>query len=270
MEVVRLIRPLGERTKLLTVLLWLITGVSAAWLLAIPFIYMELAAGKPQTPIDAAGGPVLLAAGVVAWLLLPLSILVGVVFLMWVYRATANLRTLTSYEMRFTPGWSVGWYLVPVLFLVKPYQGMVDIWRASHGGSRQGESLVRVWWALFLLSLLAARALGASAPEGETAGAYMKVLLYEAPGYALEVALYAVMLRMVTAVGAAYSESVSEWALEHPQIPEGWYPDPGAEHKERFWEGSQWGDAVRDTIDSPIPVQLDAAQPGVGDRPSSG
>jgi hypothetical protein len=240
-----LIRPLSERTRLLRVLLWLMVAASTAWLLLLPFVYLALRSVEASTPVDSIDPPVLLVAGVVAWVIQPLAILVGVVFLMWVYRATANLRAMTAFEMRFTPGWSVGWYFVPILGLVRPYQGMCDIWRASHRGSSKGRAIVGVWWFLALGSVFVMRVLSSSAPNGETVGAYATVLLYELPGYAFDLALYAVTLRLIIQIGAAYDSSVHEWAVEHPAVPAGWYEDPASVDLERFWDGSEWGDDVR-------------------------
>ena len=36
---------------------------------------------------------------------------------MWIYRAHANLRLVDVDGLIFTPGWSVGWYFVPVASL---------------------------------------------------------------------------------------------------------------------------------------------------------
>lgn len=243
-----MVRPLGERTRLLTVLLWLTTGASAVWLFATPFIYFELVAASPEAHVDDVGGLFLMAAGTVAGLQTPLTLVTIVVFFMWVHRVTANLRTLTQQDMRFTPGWAVGWYFVPILSLVRPYQGMLDIWRGSHGGSRDGESLVRLWWALVLLSGLAISVAGAATADGETVRDFIDALLLESPGYVLDVALYALTLRMVSAIGRAYDRSVSEWALEHPTVPAGWYPDPSQDTRERYWDGAAWSDATREVV----------------------
>ena len=55
----------------------------------------------------------------------------GVLILMWIYRANHNARALGAANMDFTPGWSVGWYFIPIANLWKPYQAMKEIWKAS-------------------------------------------------------------------------------------------------------------------------------------------
>ena len=77
----------------------------------------------------------------VASFALPLMIIgVGtlVLVLMWIHRANYNAHQLGAAEMKFTPGWAIGWYFIPIAMLWKPYQAMKEIWQASFNPSR--------WW----------------------------------------------------------------------------------------------------------------------------
>ena len=53
----------------------------------------------------------------------------GVAFFMWVYRANQNARDLSGNELEFSPGWSVGWFFVPIAALFMPYRVVAEIWR---------------------------------------------------------------------------------------------------------------------------------------------
>ncbi len=85
---------------------------------------------------------------------LVLWIVTGIVFLTWIHRANRNARALGAKDMRFTPGWAVGWYFVPIMSLWKPFQAMREIWQASaEPGNWQvvrTPALLGWWWALFL------------------------------------------------------------------------------------------------------------------------
>jgi hypothetical protein len=89
----------------------------------------------------------------------------GIFFLRWVYVAAKNARTIGmrnprlfehSFELAFTPGWSVGFYFVPLFNLWKPYQAMKWIWRASGSpDARDNKSkILPLWWTFWLLSNL--------------------------------------------------------------------------------------------------------------------
>jgi hypothetical protein len=90
-----------------------------------------------------------------------LFIVTGIVFLTWIHRANRNARALGAEGMRFTPGWSVGWYFVPIMSLWKPFQAMREIWQASaqpgNWQSVQAPPLVGWWWAMYLISQILAQ-----------------------------------------------------------------------------------------------------------------
>ncbi len=83
-------------------------------------------------------------------------------FLMWVFRASGNLQFLQAPGQRFSPGWAVGWWFVPIFHLFRPYQVVAEIWRGSRPDAlsrnevdwkRMSVSpLVGWWWGLYLIS----------------------------------------------------------------------------------------------------------------------
>jgi hypothetical protein len=84
------------------------------------------------------------------------SVVFVVIFCVWIYRANYNARQIGTTGMKFSPGWAVGWYFIPIANLWKPYQVMCEIWQVSAGpASWQHQprgSIVPLWWTLFLLS----------------------------------------------------------------------------------------------------------------------
>jgi hypothetical protein len=77
-----------------------------------------------------------------------------IVFGMWIYRANRNVRGFGATGLTFTPGWSVGYYFIPFINLVRPYQAMQEIWQASSNphrwASEPSSPLLGVWWALWI------------------------------------------------------------------------------------------------------------------------
>jgi len=105
---------------------------------------------------------------------LGLMVLASITWLMWVHRATANLRLAGSGRSRFTPGWAVGWYFVPIMNLFRAWQGMHDLaGRSAEGndradGPRSDSGLVNAWWPMFVLSRCIDRYVGRAVLEAET------------------------------------------------------------------------------------------------------
>ena len=85
-------------------------------------------------------------------------LLLVVLFCIWIFRANQNARALGAQGMKFSPGWCVGWFFIPIMNFIKPYQAVREIWRASSSDeaiawdSVQTPLLLKVWWTLWVLS----------------------------------------------------------------------------------------------------------------------
>lgn len=77
-----------------------------------------------------------------------------VAFAVWVNRSCKNGWLLDAPHMKTTPGWSVGYYFIPILMLWKPYGTMKEIRRASYGNDHALPATLPLWWTFWLLSIL--------------------------------------------------------------------------------------------------------------------
>ena len=80
-------------------------------------------------------------------------VLTAIVFLVFFHRAYSNLATLGAAERRYTPGWAVGSWFIPILSLFRPKQIANDIWRGSDGSPVP--AVFHWWWALWLVGGIA-------------------------------------------------------------------------------------------------------------------
>ena len=83
---------------------------------------------------------------------------VGITFLMWNYRVSKNLSAL-QVTQHYTPKWTIGYWLIPVVWWFRPYQAMKEIWKGSHPqydidswGLAPVSRLLGFWWALWIVS----------------------------------------------------------------------------------------------------------------------
>jgi hypothetical protein len=90
-----------------------------------------------------------LSIGAVVFLYFAVFVAGAVVFLIWIHHAYANLESLEVRYLRFTPGWAVGWFFIPIMSLFRPYQVVAETWRMST--EQNSAALVGWWWFLFLL-----------------------------------------------------------------------------------------------------------------------
>lgn len=83
-----------------------------------------------------------------------------ILFLIWFYRANANVRAIGADGLMGSPGLSVAWFFIPIAFLFMPYIVVRDTWKASAApGDWQAlptPPLPGFWWAAFLGAHLAA------------------------------------------------------------------------------------------------------------------
>lgn len=146
-ELNRGIETLAQRARLGKLFCWLFIG---AFILTIPFDLLQITG---SLDLDVAG-PFLMPAAA-AYLGASLVFLLSVVFVsMWIHRAHANLFAAGVEGLEFTPGWSVGWFFIPIMNLFKPFQAMRELWNRSHGdddGYNAGTpSDVGTWWGCYI------------------------------------------------------------------------------------------------------------------------
>jgi hypothetical protein len=75
----------------------------------------------------------------------------GVTFLAWLSRAVDNVPALGGGRPRVTPRWAIGWWFVPYVNLVVPYNIVKDLnHRMTTPGTREGGRTILAWWLLWI------------------------------------------------------------------------------------------------------------------------
>jgi hypothetical protein len=111
---------------------------------------------------------------------LAVFVALAVAFLMWLHRASKNLRALGNPGQRieFTPGWAVGWFFIPFANLVMPYKAVREVWEKSDPNVRTGDDfmfarpssapLLLGWWVTFIASNVAGNISGRLIADAHT------------------------------------------------------------------------------------------------------
>ena len=116
--------------------------------------------------------------GAVGITILGLAVVTGIVWLVWQHRSQTNLREAGIRGLRFTPGWAVGWWLIPIANLWKPFQATRELHKASAGGERWWEAPTPAslgwWWAGWIaFNVMDGVASGFFAGDDVSVGSYM-------------------------------------------------------------------------------------------------
>lgn len=161
------IRSLGLLTTLVSVMIL----VDA---LTLPIIMGSLRFGPAWYDVA-----VVRAAGTISNWLLAWKIATMLVFAGWIYVAGSNLAEAGIEDTEFTPASRIWWFFVPFANFVKPFQGMRELWNASHGNAeyRDGVGIVTAWWTLWLAGSAAAYVAITMTRQGSPNGSYLEAAL---------------------------------------------------------------------------------------------
>lgn len=79
-----------------------------------------------------------------------------VMFALWLYQAGQRLIEADLDGLEFSPASRIWWFFIPFANLVKPYQGVRELYNASRGRVPYDTNsvLLGMWWALWLANSL--------------------------------------------------------------------------------------------------------------------
>jgi hypothetical protein len=125
--------------------------------------------GSQVTLAEATASDNRVALSVRLWLVLLVATIV--VWLIWQHRAHANLRALGT-ELEYSPGWAVGFWLIPIANLWKPFQVNRELWKASGDvndwRSQRTWPVLGWWWASWISAGVLGRVAAAARESAET------------------------------------------------------------------------------------------------------
>jgi hypothetical protein len=152
----RSLRPLEGLGRALEIVLWIGIVGDLANILA-TFLEMQVLERyrRGEAISDAEIGRALDRSGFVGLVILVVFLVSGILWLVWQHRGHANLYAAGVDRLRITPGWAVGWWFVPFANLVKPFQSVRELWKASDGSPQWWETktspVIGWWWAGYLV-----------------------------------------------------------------------------------------------------------------------
>lgn len=125
----------------------------------------------------------------------------------WFYRASANAAAIDPNPDRISPGWTVGWFAIPIASFWMPFRAAKQIWLTSVERNRdlsaQVPGWVLMWWMAWLAVNVTAQITAQSYLGAETTGDLMDANtlgIWTAP---FSIAAAYLLIRYQTSVAAA-------------------------------------------------------------------
>jgi hypothetical protein len=142
-----------------------------------------------------------------------------VTFLMWVYRTCKNAHALGAANLKYTPGWAVGWFFIPFANIVMPYMVMQEIYKASRHPIQwrkvPGSKMILAWWILGLGSNVMSR----SSVNLEITNASLEQLLFFQQlvigSHVVDIVVSGLLFLIVTEI-SDYQNAVFRYLSENP------------------------------------------------------
>lgn len=91
------------------------------------------------------------------------TLVLGVLFIVWFHRAYRDAEALGHRDLRFSAGWAIGAWFIPVANFVIGKMMVNDVWRASDPSLAPGDpswrdrpvaGIVNAWWALWVIGAI--------------------------------------------------------------------------------------------------------------------
>jgi hypothetical protein len=114
--------------------------------------------------------------------------------------------------MKYTPGWSVGYYFIPILMLWKPYQALKETFQASHPKFKENwhqaaaPRLLPFWWTMWLISSFFGQITLLTTLEAETVEEWLTLSWVNLISGLIDIPLGIVMLLLVSTLAAWQTE----------------------------------------------------------------
>ena len=216
-------------TKILILFLWIFLFSNALGIIIdvnVISLFNDIKSGETVTDAKADASDQREALFAIGWLIL--FIITGIIFLKWIYRANANCRGFGAHEMKFSSGWSVGWYFIPFMNLFKPFKAMEEIWLVSHKGPQKWQMIenaakenkekiiLNLWWIFWIGSFALSQLSSRSYNDAENVESLINSYYISIADYCWAIILTLIAIKLVKAVQDSQNRLVEKVISSNP------------------------------------------------------
>ncbi|BDS05944.1 hypothetical protein NT6N_09840 [Oceaniferula spumae] len=140
-----------------------------------------------------------------------LNIILIIFFCIWINRSCKNAWLLDPPRMSVTPGWSVGYFFIPILLLWKPYTAMKEIRSASYGKDHALKAVLPLWWTFWLMTMLIGNITFRIYMNSDDTESYLMACKLDLVATPLNVVLDYLAIALVTGITLAQQRRLKNW-----------------------------------------------------------
>jgi hypothetical protein len=154
----QVLKPVRPRATSALACQWLLVALNGVVIVygTLVMVYRVDMDDLPKTVDDFGVGPVVLAVGVGLGLTSAvIQILATVYFCMWQYRVHHNASVFAGHgALRFTPGWGIAYWFIPIIAFFRPYQVVREIDQVTSSGNAPLSATIGWWWGMSIASVV--------------------------------------------------------------------------------------------------------------------
>jgi len=151
----------------------------------------------------------------------------GIIVLRWIHQASSNAHVLSraSMAMTMSPGWTVGFFFVPIMSLWKPFRGVRETWQASENPEDPMAvpvpAVLRWWWGAWITMTILSNISIRLSLDADTSEKLIAVSWFGVVAFPVDVVLTITLTRIIDRVIRMQRTRIEEASAGTDHSPRG-------------------------------------------------
>lgn len=131
-----------------------------------------------------------------------------VFFMLWIFRYSKNTHYLSNKYLKYTPGWTVGYFFIPIVNFFRPHQAISELY--FENTKFNSRKLVNWWWATWIYSTVILRVVNTITKRTNDIDLIKSLGYTDICTYLVRIICYILLLKMMMIMNSKQLE----WSIE--------------------------------------------------------